>query len=60
MRFFEREAKLQLYVSAFLLVPLGLTVLYFFACQAVEIARVDDCLDRGGRFNFEQQTCEFE
>ena len=59
--FFEREAKFQFFgLSAFFIVPVVLTVLYVFACNPIEFARVDACLDRGGSFNYDRQECELD
>lgn len=41
----------------------GVTFLLFLAWAVmlfVDWARVDDCLDQGGRFNYETAECEFE
>ena len=40
--------------------PLLLAGLPFFACNPIEATRVDDCLDRGGSYNYETDVCDFE
>ena len=37
-----------------------LTILSLLACNPIESARVDDCLDRGGSYNYEAKVCDFD
>jgi hypothetical protein len=32
----------------------------FLACNPLQAARVDDCLDRGGSYDYESETCDLE
>jgi hypothetical protein len=60
MGHFEREAKLNL---ALLVIPIviGLvaTLIGVFVFHAIDSVRIDQCLDRGGSYNYGAGKCDF-
>ena len=61
MGHFEREAYLNAwFLGSIFVFPVLLAIAWFFACNPIQAARVDDCLDRGGSYDYEAKVCDFE
>jgi len=53
---FAKNHRLKLIVASILLL---VVVIGFTALKNSEFIKVDTCLDGGGRFNYEQEQCEY-
>ena len=60
MGHFEREAKLNiLIVLGPIIIALVLGMLGVFVLGLIDNARIDECLDRGGSYNYPAELCDF-
>ena len=61
LEFFQGRVQSSLWlrelISVFLVL---LSSFWVSACDPRQASRVDDCLDRGGSYDYEAETCDFE
>lgn len=58
---FEREAYLSaLFPGSIFVAPVLLAIVLLCACNPIQAARVDACLDRGGSYDYEAEACDLE